>query len=64
MSDVISDASFVNKDSTKKLKSFQPLIGEALNTCYDIKKWCCIQLYQTIREWKHLKVIESLCDTS
>ena len=31
MSDVISDASFVNKDSTKKLKSFQPLIGEALN---------------------------------
>ena len=55
MSDVISDASFVNKDSTKKLKSFQPLIGEALNTCnalndYDIKKWCCIQLYQTIRE--------------
>ena len=30
MSDVISDASFVNKDSTKKLKSFQPLIGEAL----------------------------------
>ena len=45
MSDVISDASFVNKDSTKKLKSFQPLIGD-----YDIKKWCCIQLYQTIRE--------------
>ena len=49
MSDVISDASFVNKDSTKKLKSYQTLIGEALND-YNIKKWCCIQLYQTIRE--------------
>ena len=34
MSDVISDASFVNKDSTKKLKSFQPLIGEAKRLGY------------------------------
>lgn len=27
MSDVISNASFVNKDSTKKLTSYQPLVG-------------------------------------
>ena len=31
MSDAISDASFVNKDSTKKRKSYQTLIREAIN---------------------------------
>ena len=31
MSDVISDASFVNKNSTKKRKSYQTLIEDALN---------------------------------
>ena len=35
MSDVISDASIVNKDSTKKLKSYQTLIGEAFHYTYN-----------------------------
>ena len=38
MSDVIINASFVNKDSTKKLKSYQTLIGEAFHYTYNAKR--------------------------